>query len=388
MKKIKLFITTLIIAVSSMNAQTAGNHIQQIDNAVKTLAEELNRKLVEERVSSVTLYNFSFEGMVTPFSTYWGNQLLSELTNMRNRSYTFLLAGTPDWIISGEMVIITDIIRVYARLIRQSDQAIVSSAYVDLEWNENIMSMLSDGYAYSAPFFISDEWEPDSMENPVAYTIGADSNVSLMNRTLHTTNDSYGDEDFFLLQPTENGRVVMETVSEIDTYMELYDAGTRQLLAEDDDSGDNLNAKISHNLQAGKQYIVKVRGFDRGNVGHYGFRAYTNHLNFSHAINYEIGANAQNAQQVHQRLVSDGSTMFLLQPRRNGTLVMETLSDIDTYMELYDADTQELLAEDDDSGDDYNAQIIYNVQSGKRYIARVRGYSPDATGNYSFRAYF
>ena len=66
---------------------------------------------------------------------------------------------------------------------------------------------------------------------------------------------------------------------------------------------------------------------------------------------------------------------------------METTGDTDTYMEFYDATTRELLASDDDSGSGYNARITHNVEAGRRYITKVRGYSPSETGSYGFRAF-
>jgi hypothetical protein len=57
-------------------------------------------------------------------------------------------------------------------------------------------------------------------------------------------------------------------------------------------------------------------------------------------------------------------------------------------MELYNASTRELLDENDDGGNSDNARIRYNVRSGERYIAMVRGYSSSVRGSYSFRAYF
>jgi hypothetical protein len=78
---------------------------------------------------------------------------------------------------------------------------------------------------------------------------------------------------------------------------------------------------------------------------------------------------------------------FLIQPGRDGTVVMETSGDTDTMMELFDAASGRSLASDDDDGPGANAQIRYAVQAENRYIIQVRGYSGE-TGRYGFRAYF
>jgi hypothetical protein len=391
MKKIGLSLVAFIIAVASICAQTAGNHIQQIDNTVRTLAGELNRKIVEERSQRIALGQFSYRGNITPLGAYWANQLTNELTNIRNRSFTLLSSGIPEWTVSGEIVVVDDIVRIYTRLIRRADQAIVSAIHSDLQKDGSILLMLSSGSGDgSISSVLYDEWEPDDWNNPVTFEIGADSNAPFLNRTLHSTNDNdNGDEDFFLLLPNINGRIVMETTGDTDTYMELYNADTGELLAEDDDSAFGNNARIRVNVQTGKRYIAKVRGYSSSATGNYGFRAYIQLDDWSNPIVYEIGAGMNSARIAQRTLDSDGGDIFLLQPNRNGTLVMETTGDTDTYMELYNADTHELLAEDDDSGSgEYNALIRHNVQSSRRYIAKVRGYSSSTEGDYNFRAYF
>ncbi|MDR1948419.1 MAG: PPC domain-containing protein [Spirochaetaceae bacterium] len=78
---------------------------------------------------------------------------------------------------------------------------------------------------------------------------------------------------------------------------------------------------------------------------------------------------------------------FLLTPDREGVLTMETTGSIDTLMEFYEAGSRETLAENDDGGSGGNARIRYTVRAGGRYIAKVRGYDSDDTGNYGFRAW-
>lgn len=82
----------------------------------------------------------------------------------------------------------------------------------------------------------------------------------------------------------------------------------------------------------------------------------------------------------------DDEDYFLFVPGRDGLLILETSGDIDTVMYFYNANTREELAYDDDGGADLNARISYRVQAGRRYIARVTGYS-GTTGPYGFRAY-
>ena len=382
MKKFCLFITVFITAAASVCAQNP-----QTDNVVNALAGDIHRKLVEERATKVVVSNqFTFRGESVPlFVSYWVNQLTGELANIPNKPYILLSGGLADADIgiSGEIVETGDIIRVYTRLIRQDNRAIAASFHSDIEMNQEISALFAGGLTYVPP----DDYEPDSWENPTAFEIGADENVATEFRTI-SHND---DEDFFLLQSNRDERVVLETTGGIDTYIEFYDADTKQLLAEDDDSGLNNNAKITYNVETGKRYIVKVRGYSGSATGYYAFRAYfrpprETDSSWKNPIQYQLGAN-QNATEVYRILYEDDADFFILVPNNTGRLVMETSGEIDTYMEFYDADTKRLIAENDDGGQGNNAKIIYNFEAGKRYIAKVRGYNSEITGNYAFRAY-
>ena len=383
MKKICLFITVFIIAAGAVCAQS----IPQVDNTVNALARDIHRKLIEERVTNVAVsQQFTFMGNTPPFVAYWVNQLTGELANIPNKPYALLTDGLTgiDFKISGEIVETTDIIRVYTRLIRQDNRAIVASFNSDFERNAAIIALLVDGSG--SRYVPLDGYEPDSWDNPVLFEIDMDENITAMSRTI-TSNDA----DFFLIQPNKDGRLVMETISDIDTYMEFYDANNRRLIADDDDSGNDTNARIVYNVEEGKRYIVKVKGYSSDNIGHYIFQAYFRHQrendnSWENPIQYQLGSN-QNATEVDRTLYEDVMDFFLLVPNSTGRLVMETTGYPDTFMEFYDANTKQLLAENDDNGNGSNAKIIYNVEAGKRYIAKVRGYSSEITGDYAFLAY-
>jgi len=57
-------------------------------------------------------------------------------------------------------------------------------------------------------------------------------------------------------------------------------------------------------------------------------------------------------------------------------------------MHLYNYDTREELARNDDGGSNGNALIRHNLQAETRYLAKVRGYDSSTSGGYGFRAYF
>lgn len=68
-----------------------------------------------------------------------------------------------------------------------------------------------------------------------------------------------GDSDWFSfhVDGEENAQVVIETSSTLDTYLSLYDSNGNQLV-NNDDSGENYNARIDTELLPGMDYYVEL----------------------------------------------------------------------------------------------------------------------------------
>jgi len=400
MKKFLVLIFVLFFVFNTTFAQTSGqpdltdSPVLRFDEAVKNLAVSLHAKLAEKRAEKITINQFTFRDNVPPFSSYLVNQLIGELTNTRGRNYTIYSGNSleADWIITGEIVQVADIIRIYTTLVKVSDRTrtIEASFITSFLRDEHIMDMISPGSGgtSSSSAVGRDSYEPDSWENPVHFTIGSSSNTPVMNRTIHA-----GDEDFFLLIPDRDGRLTMETTGNIDTFMEFYNYDTEEELASDDDSGQDMNARINYNVRSGTRYLAVVRGYSSSTVGAYSFRAYLTvregMSSWNNPISYEIGIDENNVVTMNRTLQEGDEIYFLLVPQKSGRIIIETTGRIDTYMELYDADDEdELLDENDDGGQNYNARIRYAVEAGSRYMVKVRGYSQSVTGNFGFRVYF
>ncbi|MGE5239039.1 MAG: M12 family metallopeptidase [Chloroflexota bacterium] len=79
-----------------------------------------------------------------------------------------------------------------------------------------------------------------------------------------------GEEDLFSFKAEGSGRHVIETGGQTDVVMKLYGPDSPTLLiAEDDDGGVGLNARITADLAPG-QYLVQIRHYNRsGGTGSY-----------------------------------------------------------------------------------------------------------------------
>ena len=390
MKKILTLVSIIFIVIGIAYSQSIETPVPQMDEAVGNLAKDIHAKLIEAGAAKVVIGQYTFADNIPTFSNYWINQLILELTNMSGRNYTIVAGGAvdADWTISGEIIQIADVIRVYSRLTRLSDHAIEGSYISNFQRNEYISDMISSGTGGSSSSGTIDIHEPDSWENPVNYTLGtASANAMLMNRSL-----TEGDEDFFLLVPDRDGRLTAETTGSIDTYMFLYNYDTEEELAYNDDGGQGTNARITYNVLEGTRYLIIVQGYSSSTNGPYAFRAFLTVRegagSWNNPVAYEIGLGEQNAAVLNRSMEEGDADHFLLIPDMDGLLIMETTGRLDTYLELFDADTRELLEEDDDGGTNYNARIRYNVNSSSRYIAVVRGYRDGERGTFGFRAYF
>lgn len=379
----KLIFVAIFVAVSGMlsaQTQTAGDDLRQIDNAIKSLATDIAGKLTAEKAGTVTVGQFSYMGSGSQFNNYIYSQLTEDLAGVRGRSFTLTSGGSAEWIVSGEIVNIADVIRIYSRIVRRNGNVLVSQTHTDLELNRTISTMLSSGNngGNYAALVMADEWESDGIDAPVQYDIQAGAGATAMNRTIQS-----GDEDWFVITPDAASQIVFETTGNIDTYMTLYNSRNEEL-ASNDDGANGSNAQIRRFARAGESYIVKVRGYNTETAGDYGFRAYAEDL--GEPTPYAVLNDINDARFV-MGMLGGGGDIFLLVPEEDGTMVMETSGSNDVYMELYDAETYDMLTSDDDSGYDNNARIAYEVQEGRRYLAKVRGYSDSTTGEYGFKAY-
>ena len=165
------------------------------------------------------------------------------------------------------------------------------------------------------------------------------------------------------------GRLIAFTESNIDTVMRIYNAQGNEI-AYDDDSGDQLNARINIQVAAGT-YTIGVTGWSSHDVG-----PYTLHVRTEQMVITPITpgsphrATLQGADEQHYSITIDWAM-----------LTVYTESDLDTVISIIDQ-WGEHVAWDDDSGDGLNAWIEHPVQPGT-YTIIVHGWSSYDTGPYT-----
>ncbi|GGD55092.1 hypothetical protein GRI62_03675 [Erythrobacter arachoides] len=178
------------------------------------------------------------------------------------------------------------------------------------------------------------------------------------------------------------------TTSELDPIVTVTDAGTGETLAEDDDGGDNLNARVRIPGEArGRNIVIAVDSYDSTWVedgetygGTFDLRL-SNSTFVPHrtrAVTYgarESGTmNAGEANTYTFRAAAGDRVEIALISAEGGTL--------DPYLELQDASGQVLVSNDDSNG--LNSYINHVFADAGTYTIAAKGYG-SSTGDYVLR---
>jgi hypothetical protein len=163
----------------------------------------------------------------------------------------------------------------------------------------------------------------------------------------------------------------------LDTCLEVYDAQD-QLLADDDDSGEDYNARIEVFVAAGKTYRVKLRSYDEDEEGK--FSILLNYKPLPQPTELHFGTSLSG------RLSSGDEHWFSVRsPSKAGILVVETHGDTDTFLKVYDS-LYNFISGDDDGGEGYNALVEIFAEPDKTYLIKLKCYDKDERGRYSISA--
>ncbi|MGP1383970.1 MAG: S8 family peptidase [Thainema sp.] len=175
--------------------------------------------------------------------------------------------------------------------------------------------------------------------------------------------------------------------SAFDTYLQIINADTGTLVAFDDDSGPGLNSQLTFTVQAETDYIIQVSSFGVGEVGNYQLNSSAGQLNPAAAM--------QPNQTVQGALVSSDAEDkqfgdyyydgYYISNLTAGQTVQINLSSsqFDTYLQLVDADTGDIIAMDDDGGPGLNSQLTFVAQADTNYIVQATSYASNTTGSYT-----
>lgn len=180
----------------------------------------------------------------------------------------------------------------------------------------------------------------------------------------------------------------IQTQGSLDTVGYLYDAYGNQI-DYDDDGGNNLNFKITHQLEYGETYYVKVKAYG-SNTGSFSFKVdygRDDHGNSMDTATEIVGVYYQD-KSVNGYLHSyDDVDYYTFVPARNCVMEIYTEGDTNTYGQLY-CSTGALLDSDTDSNGNGNFKITAHLEGMKRYYIAVSHNSSTGYGEYTLRFKF
>ena len=178
-----------------------------------------------------------------------------------------------------------------------------------------------------------------------------------------------GEEQWFNVKASQAGLLIVETSGNTDTCLRAY-SGSGSFLREDDDGGDDGNARIELFTEAGASYYFKLSGYD-GEAGSYqirsGFESIPSdaerNTERSRATPIKLGE----AATVYFRVPAESMWYRYDIPRDGTVFVIQTRGNLDTTLTLYNSSGNE-IDEDDDSGEGSNAMISRRLNSGTVYV--------------------
>ncbi len=211
--------------------------------------------------------------------------------------------------------------------------------------------------------------------------------LQLDSAPVRTSFSTGSDEDWYRVTiPAGGGYLQIFTSGSKDTKMELYDNRGNQL-AEDDDGGEDSNARIRRMMSAG-DYFARVTDYDES-TGIYSIQAGL--LPVSPADQYEPDDSRVQAKPItiggvaQQRNfnTSEDVDWAVLNVTREGRYAISsraaTRSGLDTVIEVYDMREAE-VGTDDDGGEDYDANLEVFLSVGTYYI-RIRQIDSEVPGD-------
>ncbi|NJL97995.1 MAG: hypothetical protein HC924_03810 [Synechococcaceae cyanobacterium SM2_3_2] len=236
---------------------------------------------------------------------------------------------------------------------------------------------------------------------PASSTIGGSQTLTGSLSTTDASNPTRSGryKDDYILTGVSTGRTVtVSMTSSLDTYLQLVNASTGQVIAENDDSSavGGTNSQVVFTVQSGITYLIRATSYSSGATG-----SYTLSTSTSAASPTPAPTPAGLTLSVPQTRTGTLSSSDGNNPTRSGSFAedyrltgltvgrsvrLNLSSSFDTYLQLINASTGAVITFNDDFGTTTNSQITFTPQSGISYIARVTSYNSNTTGSYTLSA--
>lgn len=192
--------------------------------------------------------------------------------------------------------------------------------------------------------------------------------------------------DYYSFSGSAGQRVdILTTAASYDDYLVLY-GPLGQIIDQDDDSGENGNAWISVQLSTGGLYTLEVTSDFSSTIGNYTFRLNTDcsisPISNGQTITGSLADSDCASVRFSTNRWADRYSFYGVEKQRVDILTLA--ASMDDYLTLYGPIGQ-IVAQDDDSGENGNAWISIALPATGLYTLEASSDFGYQRGNYQFR---
>ena len=196
-----------------------------------------------------------------------------------------------------------------------------------------------------------------------------------------------GERIFYAFTPEVSGTYTIESTGSVDARTYLYENGNSESIASDDDSGANMNFRLTSSLVAGTEYFYEISAY-RDNTG-----SFTMTLTSDAA--QPAGADApehsdSSVLTVGQPVILTFNNSNELQtltftPTVSGSYTITSSSEgsVDPRVYLYEDSSQTLIGSSDDEGDGVNFMLTTDLQAGVAYRYEISTWPYASAGTFT-----
>ncbi|MBW4437382.1 MAG: PPC domain-containing protein [Pleurocapsa minor GSE-CHR-MK-17-07R] len=198
-----------------------------------------------------------------------------------------------------------------------------------------------------------------------------------------------GQQDYiYSAQAGERATFLLASAA-FDTFLELY-GPSGLLLSSDDDSGGNLDSRITHTFGGAGEYVLRVRSFNNNSGGAFTLTVEGTTVGTapsssgSSTTASAAGTLAGQLTDVINGTLPDGDTLDYGYTAAAGETATFLLAapQFDTFLELLDA-SGDIIESDDDSGGSLDSMLTYTFRQAGDYVLRVRSFGNSDGGAFT-----
>ncbi|MDE5076724.1 MAG: hypothetical protein O4751_00020, partial [Trichodesmium sp. St2_bin6] len=188
-------------------------------------------------------------------------------------------------------------------------------------------------------------------------------------------------DDYLLNGVSPGEQVTVDMTASFDTYLQLVNAATGEVIAYNDDGGSGTNSSLTFTVESSINYLIRSTSYSSGATGVYTVETSRGlmipSIAPSQSLNGYLGSSTQDNPTRNGKYYND----YLLTGVSPGEQITLNLSaDFDTYLQLVNAQTGELITYNDDGGSGRNSRLTFTVESNINYLIRATSYAPAQTG--------